>query len=147
MMTSRERLDRCYRHKETDRPGIYVRGVTSQTPADISYKELRDLVVEKCDLKEYFNTNSYKKRANVTSRTESFNEDFEQYITVIHTPTGDLEEIFMMSLKREPGYKKKYLIDTPEDAEKYLSLPNESLDLDPEVFFAMDRNLGDRPFS
>jgi hypothetical protein len=144
MLTSRERLDRCFRCKETDRPGLFIRGAGQSSPPDISYKPLRDLVTAKCDLKEAFNVNVYKKRADVTQRIESYNKDFEKYITTICTPLGELQEIFMSSLKGDPGYKSKYLLDTPEDAEKYLSIPYEGLSFDPEIFFAMDRKMGDR---
>jgi len=42
-LTSRERLRRCCRHLELDRPGLFLRGVTEGSPPHPSYEPLRRL--------------------------------------------------------------------------------------------------------
>lgn len=143
-MTSRERLDRCFRHLETDRPGLFIRGVNQQYPAHESYAPLRKLVTEECDLKTVLYMAGYKDQSKVSYRVEGHSEDFERHVMTVHTPAGDLERRWMAGLKGNPGYTEKHLLDTPEDAEKYLTLPDESLIFDPEIFFQADREMGDR---
>ena len=50
-------------------------------------------------------------------------EGFVEDVTVIHTPKGDLVRAHLRSLEGKPGYASKYLLETPEDAEKWLSIP------------------------
>jgi len=50
-------------------------------------------------------------------------EGFVEDVTTIHTPKGDLITASLRSLEGRPGYASKYLIETPEDAEKWLSIP------------------------
>ncbi len=144
MMTSRERLDRCFRRQETDRPGLFMRGVGENAPPHPSYRPLRELVLEKCDLKSLYYFGDHKDRSARESWTEPHNEEFERQVTVVHTPKGDLRECFMRGLLGQPGYTEKHLIETPEEAERYLSLPAENFVFDPEDFFALDRKIGDR---
>jgi len=53
------------------------------------------------------------------SRHEGFVED----VTTIYTPRGELISSHFRSLEGKPGYHAKYLLETPEDAQKWLSLP------------------------
>ncbi len=40
-----------------------------------------------------------------------------------HTPKGTLVSSYFRSLEGKPGYQAKHLLETPEDAEKWLSMP------------------------
>lgn len=144
MLTSRERLDRCFKHLEIDRPGLFIRGVEQNIPPHNSYKPLRDIVMEKGDLKSIFWCSSYRKAFECTYDRIPFNEDFERHITILHSPAGDLNRIYMQGLKGQPGYTEKHYIQTQEDAERYLSLPDNVLEFKPEDFFKLDRKIGDR---
>lgn len=144
VLTSRERLDRCFKHLELDRPGLYIRGVDQKNPAHESYKPLRELVVAKGDMKFVFFCSSYKDITGRSYREEPFNEDFERHITTIHTSAGDLNRVYMHGLNGQPGYTEKYFIETPEEAEIYLSLPETGLSFNSEDFFELDRKIGDR---
>lgn len=144
MITSRERLDRCFRQQEIDRPGLYIRGVDEVRPGHKSYEPLRELVVSKCDLKAYYYLSQFKDMSGFSYKKERYNDDFERQITVLNTPSGILYKTYMIELNGNPGHIEKRLIETPEDAEIYLSLPEDILILDTEKFFEMDRKMGDR---
>jgi len=46
--------------------------------------------------------------------------------TIWETPKGPLVEVFRSFVDGSPGRHVKYLLETPEDAEKFLSLPEET---------------------
>lgn len=153
-LTSRERLDRCFKQMETDRPGLSVRGVGFNRPKDETYKPLRELVVEKGDLVEDFRLPEIEgtTRLDFSERNDSsrfsvkkdqFNDDFTRYTCTLHTPEGDLSQQYMVG-KKGQGYIVKHFIETPEDAEKYLTLENERIVVDFDKFFELDRKIGDR---
>lgn len=48
---------------------------------------------------------------------------FVEDVTTIHTPKGKLTSAHLRSLEGKPGYASKHLLETPEDAEKWLSIP------------------------
>lgn len=143
-LTSRERLDRCYRHKETDRPGLFIRGVGDNTPPHASYKPLCEMVLSGCDLKNTVYLENYKDITGHLFKKEYYTDEFERYLEIVHTPEGDLYKSSMVSLKGKPGYVEKHLIESLDDVEKYLLLPERKLIFDPETYFEADRNMGDR---
>ena len=54
-MGSREIFNRCFRYRETECPGLHIRGVSLTMLPDDSYRPLRDLAVSKCDLGSAWN--------------------------------------------------------------------------------------------
>lgn len=144
MLTSRERLDRCFRHKETDRPGIFIRGADIRNPRHDSYRRLREFVVEKCDLKNIIYLSQYVQTVHVIVDREAYNDDFERQIITMHTPAGDLYESLLVGLRGNPGYKEKHFIESAEDVEKYMSLPEERILLKAGDLLDSDQKLGDR---
>lgn len=141
-MDRRERLRRCYFNEELDRPGVYVRDAYPKD--DPSYDGVKAFLEEHSELK-YRWAGSWPKNADlVTRRVEPHNEDFERHLTIIHTPGGDLRSCHLLSLKGQPGLKEEYLLKSPEDAQKYLSLPQPEIHCDVSGFFEMDRLVGKR---
>ena len=143
-LTSRERLDRCFKHLETDRPGLFLRGATASSPAHPSYQPLRDLAVAYGDLKSGWSYRHLVEPLNLTYETEPYSEDFERRITVLHTPAGALRASHLVGLKGQPGLHEKFLLEAVEDAEKYLSLPRPKIEGDVSSFFEVDQQAGDR---
>lgn len=144
MLTSRERLDRCFRHKEIDRPGLFIRGVDGKNPLNDSYRKLLEMVLKACDLKNIIYLMQYKDSSDIAFKKEAFTEDFERHIITLHTPAGELHKSYLVGLKGNPGYIEKHFIETLEDAETYMSMPEQRMFFNTEDFFEEDRRLGDR---
>jgi uroporphyrinogen-III decarboxylase len=68
------------------------------------------------------------------------------YRRVIKTPKGDLTQIYYAPKDGSPGYVKKDYITTPEDAEKWLSLPHKIVkpDIETDSYFELLEKTGDR---
>jgi hypothetical protein len=56
-------------------------------------------------------------------RTEPVDADFERHIEILETPKGALQQSILVSLKGQPGLHETHFIKSPEDAERYLTLP------------------------
>ena len=140
-MNSRERLTRCYNHEELDRPGIYIRDYYPSD--DSSYDRLKAYLFANTEMKFRWVPPSAGYSSLIDCCTEPHSEDFERDITILHTPRGDLRTTRLRSLKNQPGLIEEHLLKTPEDAEKYLSLPEPQLECDVSGFFEGDRKLGD----
>jgi hypothetical protein len=50
-------------------------------------------------------------------------EGFVEDVSTIQTPKGPLSKAHLRSLEGKPGYHSEYLLKTPKDAEKWLSIP------------------------
>src|SRR5690606_2099899 len=143
-LTSRERLERCYRHEETDRPGLYLRGVTAETPRHPSYEPVRRLIVEAGDLKFGWDPSGLVAGPATSVLREPHSAEFERVTTVVHTPAGDLRTVHLAGLQGQPGMCEEHLLKTAEDAERYLSLPAAAPEGPVESFFARKGEAGDR---
>ena len=143
-LTSRERLDRCFKHLEIDRPGLFLRGATATSPPHPSYEALRDLAAAKADLKFHWSYGHLVEPIPTTREIEPYSENFERHIRIEHTPAGDLRATHLSGLKGQPGMPEEHLLKTVEDAEKYLSLPLPNVEGDVSSFFELDRQVGDR---
>ena len=141
-MTRRERLHRLYFHEEMDRPAVFNR--TGYPDNDPSYDRTRAYLAERSELKEYWPVHHLIEPPPAEGRREPYSEAFERHITIVHTPKGDLRSTFLVSLKGQPGMAEEYLIKTPEDAERYLSLPLAKIRGEVGTFFEADRAMGDR---
>lgn len=142
MLTSRERLRRCFHHEELDRPGVYVR--TNFPRNDRTYGPLRQLLQERSDLKLVFNGMCVVERPPATVVDKPFSEDFKLQVTTLHTPAGDLVATHRVGLKNQPGLDDKPLIESAEDARRFLSLPMPRIAGDVSQFFELDRQVGER---
>jgi hypothetical protein len=141
-MTRRERLTRCYFNEELDRPAVYSR--TGFPKNDPTYDALREYLELHTELKAGWNGCQFESAYPVKIRTEPHSEDFERKVEILHTPSGDLQRSWLVSLKGQPGLHEEYFIKNAADAEKYLSLPLPELGGDPSSFFDADANIGER---
>lgn len=139
-MTRRERLIRCYSNKELDRPAVYSR--TGFPANDRSYDKLKAYLRANTELKLSW-SGLNEKPYHTESHKESHSEDFERHVTILHTPKGDLQCSSLVSLKGQPGLAETYLLETREDAEKYLSLPLPDFYGDVSSFFKAREQIGD----
>lgn len=144
VLSSRERLDRCFRHLEVDRPGVYLRGVSETSPAHPSYQPLRHLAMSCCDLKFGWDQDGLLEPQRVTLETLPYSEDFARRVTTLHTPAGDLRCSHLVGLRGQPGLHEEFLLKTVEDAEKYLSLPLPQSSGDVSAFFQALADADDR---
>ena len=141
MMTRRERLTRCYHLGETDRPAVYVR--TYYPADDPTYDAVRAYLSERTELKGVWSADRLIAPDPVEMRREPFSEDFDRRVEILHTPAGDLRRSFFVSLKGQPGLHETHFINSPENAETYLSLPMPEIADDVADFFEADAAVGD----
>lgn len=140
-MTRRERLTRCYAHQEVDRPAVYVR--TGFPADDPTYDRLKACLSVHSELKRDWCGTQFEPPLPVEVHTEPYSEDFERRIEVLHTPRGDLRRSALQSLKGQPGLHETFFINSPEDADSYLSLPIPHIGGDASSFAALDAQVGD----
>jgi uroporphyrinogen-III decarboxylase len=145
-LSSRERLLRVFRGQDLDRVPIRLWGVDpfSRAPRP-EWQFLHDLVNEKgLDTIAGFNgpapAPSYEVRHD---EQDTADPEWFEHTTTIMAPGGPLTTIWMGNRLGKPGYVKKHLIETLDDAQRWLSLPPAPL---PDVsgFQAYVEQVGDR---
>ena len=149
-LSGRERLMRVFRRQETDRMPIWLWGVDPMFPSsNPTWTTLYELV-EKYELDIM---RSWHPRAKTTAkpapkpqRRQSDKPNMWEYERVTKTPKGDLTQIHYRPKDGSPGYIKKHLIESVEDAEKWLSIPHRIVEPSVEVdsYFELKRKTGDR---
>jgi len=151
-MTSKERILTAYRGGETDRVPVRVWGVEPDTPASRgreSYAPIIEAAKEKTDMVAHWGAGTgvfMSASEEVSVATEdrpSPHEHYEERVTTITTPAGDLTSVLAFSPIGKPGYAKEYLIETPEDAERLLSVPYVPPRPDVSSYFEKQERLGD----
>ncbi len=151
-MTSRERLMAAYRNREPDRVPIRMWGVTPNTPPPHpSFRPLCELSRRTDLVGEWSPTNTgvfgtASKEVSIhTCHRPCQVDGHKEVVTVVKTPAGELRSIYYQPLDPGmPGYQKKYLIESVQDAERYLSIPYVQPQIDCSGFAAADREMGDR---
>jgi hypothetical protein len=141
ILTSRERLRRCFYHQEMDRPGVYCR--PGLPVGDKSYDPLRKLLQQKADLKSWF----YAEKLindHIIITEEEYSDSFKKKIETMPTCSGDLTCITMISLKHQPQYIHKHFLTSLDDAEKYLHAYNPEIEGPVDLFFELDKQIADR---
>jgi hypothetical protein len=141
-LTRRERLKRCYFNEETDRPAVYSR--TGFPRDDPTYDRLRNYLRAHSELKSGWSGTQFESKPPVTTSFESHTEDFQRRREILHTPRGDLQRSFLVSLKGQPGLHQTFFVNSPDDAEKYLSLPVPKIEGDTRSFLSVDAGVGER---
>ena len=155
-MTKKERYMAALWCKETDRVPIVIRGVnplfnTAGWPPTNhpSFQPLIDVVAEKTEWVYRWHPpgeNLLSSHPDAQIRTEtrvSEQVGFEEKVKTYVTPLGDLETIEYINLEGKPGLTKKYLIETEEDLEKFLSIPYEFYRPDTSEFFNLKKKMGE----
>lgn len=151
-MDSRERLTRCYKNMETDRPAV---SNLTYLPDDPSYDALRKYLDEYSDLRKYWlNMGFFYSYPSLEEEFGScldfhcskkpYSKDHERVELLLETPAGNLESSFFHGLNGNPGYTETYFIKDRIDAEKYLSLPMPEIGADLSLFFELDKAIGRR---
>ena len=135
-MTSRERLERAIRCQPVDRTPLRIWGFdhrqkqtepSRERLAEIAREHQLDLIngwFPRPELGPFYSPPGLVRVETATA--ESSHEGFVEDIATYHTPGGKLEARHLRSLHGKPGYESKYLIETPGDAEKWLSIPRGS---------------------
>jgi len=141
-MTRRERLRRCYFNEPLDRPAVYSR--TAYPPDDPSYDALKAYLEVHTELKEGWAPVTALPEYPVEVRFENYSAEFRRRVEVLHTPKGDLRRTRLESTGGLPGMDETFFISSREDAEKYLSLPEQRLTADAASFFLADARMGHR---
>ncbi len=141
MMTRRERLRRCYFHEELDRPAVYSR--RSFPPGDPGYADLIAYLDARSEVKLPCYCSEIRGLHPTLAHKEPHSEEFERHVFVLQTPRGELERSQLESLKGQPGLHERFLLKSPEDAEKYLSLPIPEIVVHPESFREANARVGD----
>lgn len=141
MMTSKERMERCFYHMETDRPAIYSR--TAFPALDPSYDDLKKLFLEKTDLKESWRGFYCRDHEELTEEIP-YKEGYVKQKARIKTPKGDLTQTTVISTLDRSSSVIEYFIKDEEDMEKYLSLPDGEVSIRPEEYYGALKKIGDR---
>jgi len=141
-MTRRERLERCYSNQEVDRPAVYSR--TGFPADDATYDRVKSYLKAYTELKSGWSGTQFESAYAIDSSAEPYSEDFERHIQLLHTPKGDLRRSSLISLKGQPGLHETFLVNSREDAEKYLSLPMPEIGGDVSSFFELSGQIGDK---
>lgn len=142
MVTSRERLRRCYFNEELDRPGVY--SWTSFPLDDPTYDRLTTYLESHADLKVSWNARAFESPLPIDKSVEPDSEDFDRHVEVLHTPAGDLRCTWRISRHGLSGMQETHFIKTRQDAEAYLSLPLPEVAGDVSSFNAADGEIGER---
>jgi hypothetical protein len=133
-MTSKQRVLAAMRREQPDRMPIHMRGVRAWDSEwvgtrDRSYRPLIEAVLEHCDLIPVAGMDGVHSPL-LTTATNEISEtrvvdagDWEIHRTTLHTPKGDVHQDYWESKTRDLPMVRKYFIETPEDAERMLSVP------------------------
>jgi hypothetical protein len=144
------------RCEQPDKVPIVVRGVDPlhdvaglPPSSHVSFKPLIQAVAEKTEWayrwhpsQENLLSNSPKATIGTKVRP-SDQEGFEEKVTTFDTPLGPLQEIEYVSLENKPGMTKKYAIESPEDIERFFSIPYQFAKPDSSQFFALAKRMGE----
>jgi len=145
-MNRRERLRRCYYHEQMDRPGVYSR--TLFPANDPTYDRLKAYLAEHSELKLEWTTKELDSPYPIDIRTEPYNDERMREIKTLHTPKGDLIKTSFIRIKyqakNQPKLSEKYLLETKEDADKYLSMPLPEIRKDTSNFYKLKEQVKDR---
>lgn len=148
MMTCRERLIAVFRKQPVDRLPIRIWGVDPLYPRE-DWKILYELI-EKYDIEIFRNWRPAKDEIppplyeTVSSESVSEKEGLKETKTVIKTPKGELSQIYYKPLDGSPGYVKKHFIEKREDAEKWLSLPEQKKFSRVDSYRELEKKTGNR---
>lgn len=147
-MTPRERLIKVFKCQEVDRMPVRLWGVDPMFPERQDWNLLYQLT-EKYELEIIRPWHPSKEEQPVLPYQEKNEEkilpekEIKEITTTIYTPTGPLQSIFHAPLSGAPGYIVKHLIESPDDAKKWLSLPEAELP-DVDSYFEIERKTASR---
>ena len=141
-MTRKERLTRCYRYQEVDRPAVYSR--TGFPADDPTYDALKAYLDEYTELKAGWNGSRLEMCESPRRTEEPYSDDFTRRVETLSTPKGTLTRTSLVSTRGKPGLHETFYIKNERDAERYLSLPEPEIEGDVSTFFDTERAVGDK---
>ncbi len=150
-MTGRERYEAIFRGDVPDRPAVKLWGCdAARRPRHIAFEPIRDLALRMTDLVfsagSAFSLYAGRRAGEVTRsvRRPGASPEWVEQVTVLHTPLGDLEEIYLASTGNRPGYHKTYFLKEPDDIRKVLALPYEPFPFSSQDWERRVAEVGDR---
>ena len=154
-MMKHERYMAALRCRQPDRVPIVVRGVdplhnTAGLPPSRhpSFRPLIDAVTENTEWAYRWHPpeeNLLSCHPDAAVRVEvrpCRQEGFDEEARTFETPLGPLETVRWVSRKGKPGMTKKYLIESLEDVERFLSIPYQFREPDVSRFFELQTKMG-----
>ncbi|MFZ2656691.1 MAG: uroporphyrinogen decarboxylase family protein [Victivallales bacterium] len=136
---------RCIKGEETDRTPVHLWGIDPTIPpANPKWRPLFDLVQQYgLDAHVGWGGKSNSSTQVQSEARDTEDPDWYDEIRTIITPKGNLTEIWRVSRSRKPGFCVKHMVETVEDARRWLTLPEKEL---PEVdsFQERVRQVGER---
>lgn len=150
-MTSRQRLLTALRGETPDRVPIWAWGVHPWL-AEVhpTVQPVVDAYLDRGDIIHWWSPGAgtfltASDEVSVTSeKRPSPRPTYEEHLATYTTPAGELTQVTYASLEGKPGYRKKHLLETEEDAERLLSIPYVPPRPDCAGFFELEKELGDR---
>jgi len=134
-MTSRERLERVLHGQPVDRVPIRLWGVDPLAPAGRECWEPVHGLVDEFALDSFFDWAPAPPPEVIERRGEEREKGESGWVettTTWFTPAGPLTRVDRWHRGGKPGYTKKHLIESVEDARRWLSIPEQELPgLDP----------------
>lgn len=146
-MTSRERLLAAFRRQPVDRTPLRLWGFDHREhQPEPTYQQLAELVRPHGPdllLDWVPRISSTGDVRTERTRRSSRHEGFVEEVMTLQTPKGPLVQVCFESLEGKPGYRAKPMLETPEDAERWLSLPWSRPVVDCSGYSAAVAELGD----
>lgn len=148
-LTSKERIMRVFRGEDYDRPVLKLWGFDiGQQMLHPDYQPVYD--------KALMITDIFSGAGSALNVRTGINEGIYEYKTiptkdpqwiehhaVIHTPDGDLKQVYLGSTIGKPGYIKEYFVKEPKDIKKLLSVKYEAYPINIEGYFNRRAFIGD----
>lgn len=136
---------------EADRPPVRLLNATPSARGhmDTSWHRLLDMALEKTEIIAWAGLGGQPAfSAWAQSHTEVVSEDLDEpgwlkRITKFQTPKGELHKVSRASPIGNESALEKHLIETVDDAMRFLSIPDEPMEFDLSDLSALDEEVGD----
>ncbi len=147
-MTSRERLLHTLRREPVDCVPVRIWGFDHRKPPEEPSRQALAEIARpyQPDLLNYWRPEIHGGEDQVQKEETTVASSHAGYMesrTIVHTPKGDLSSAYLWSPEGKPGYQAKYLLETPEEAEKWLSIPWSPPVVDASGWQAANQALGE----
>lgn len=151
MLTRRERLLTALGCGEPDRPPVRLLNAmpSARRSMDRSWHRLLDLALEKTEIIAWTGLGGQPAySAWAEAHKEVVDEDFGdpgwlKRTTTFQTPKGGLRKVLRVSPGGHESVLEKHLIETEDDAMKFLSIPDAPMEYDLSDLPALDEAVGD----
>jgi len=150
-MNRRERLMTALQCGEPDRPPVRLLNATPSARKHMheSWRRLLDLALDKTEIIAWAGLGGQPAfSAWAEAHKAVVDEDFDEpgwlkRITTFQTPKGELHKVLRVSPSGHESVLEKHLIETVDDAMKFLSIPDEPMEFDLSDLPALDEEVGE----